>query len=48
MDILLEVNPSRVVHGMWCSLPGVRPGLLEVDTPSVGIGEFTFGTAQNH
>jgi len=33
----LEVNPSGVVAGTWWSFPGVRPGLLEADTPGVGL-----------
>jgi len=31
----LEVNPSRVVRVVWYTFPGVRPGLLEADTPGV-------------
>jgi len=35
-----DVNPSRVVRVLWHPFPGVRPGLLEADTPGVVINSL--------
>jgi hypothetical protein len=38
----LEVNPSGVAAGVGRYFPGVKPGLLEADTPGVRKGVKTW------